>query len=130
MDTIEFINHVATGDAAKAKETINDLISQAAFEALDLKKKEIAQNAFNTPVVEESVKHIDTAYSWHGGQNSALYSFASTGGKIHDENHREKLKKEISDNLKTVQNNPTVSDYKGEDKKLSSLLTHVSKKSI
>lgn len=49
MDTIEFINQVASGDASKAKETINDLISKAAFEALDLKKKDIAQNVFNAP---------------------------------------------------------------------------------
>lgn len=55
MDTINFINQVASGDSAAAKETINDLISKAAFEALDLKKKEIAGTVFNSsePVVEE-----------------------------------------------------------------------------
>ena len=49
MDTIDFINQVAAGDSAAAKETINDLISKAAFEALDLKKKEIAGTVFNQP---------------------------------------------------------------------------------
>ena len=49
MDTIDFINQVAAGDSAAAKETINDLISKAAFEALDQKKKDIASTVFNTP---------------------------------------------------------------------------------
>lgn len=49
MDTIDFINQVASGDSAAAKETINDIISKAAFEALDLKKKEIAGTVFNIP---------------------------------------------------------------------------------
>lgn len=41
MDTIDFINQVASGDSAAAKETINDIISKAAFEALDLKRKKL-----------------------------------------------------------------------------------------
>lgn len=38
---------------------------------------------------------LRVAYGWHGGQFSALYSFASTGGTIHDEAHRRRLIEEI-----------------------------------
>lgn len=38
---------------------------------------------------------VETAYSWHGGQWSPLYSFASTGGRVHGEEHRQALVGEI-----------------------------------
>jgi hypothetical protein len=37
----------------------------------------------------------DTAYSWHGGQESALYSFASTDCTVHSEEHRRNLIGEV-----------------------------------
>ena len=40
MDVQTFINSVATGNAAEAKETLNDLLSARAFEALESKKIE------------------------------------------------------------------------------------------
>ena len=48
MDVQDFINSVATGNAAEAKDTLNDLLSARAFEALEAKKIEIAQNLFGT----------------------------------------------------------------------------------
>ena len=39
---------------------------------------------------------IQTAYDWHGGQDSALYSFASTGGVVWSEDHRRNLIGEIA----------------------------------
>lgn len=39
----------------------------------------------------------NTAYEWNGGQWSALYSFASTGGVVHSETHRRNLIIEIED---------------------------------
>jgi thymidine phosphorylase len=47
MNAQDFINSVATGNAAEAKDTLNDLLSARAFEALEAKKIEIAQNLFN-----------------------------------------------------------------------------------
>ncbi len=47
MDVQDFINSVATGNAAEAKNSLNDLLSARAFEALETKKIEIAQNLFN-----------------------------------------------------------------------------------
>ncbi len=47
MDVQDFINSVATGNASEAKETLNDLLSSRAFEALETKKVEIAQTLFN-----------------------------------------------------------------------------------
>ena len=47
MNAQDFINSVATGNAAEAKDTLNNLLSARAFEALEAKKIEIAQNLFN-----------------------------------------------------------------------------------
>jgi hypothetical protein len=47
MDTENFINQVATGDAAGAKETLNDLLSSRAFDMLDAKKIELAQALYS-----------------------------------------------------------------------------------
>jgi len=46
MDVQDFINSVATGNAAEAKDTLNNLLSARAFEALETKKVEIAQTLF------------------------------------------------------------------------------------
>ncbi len=46
MDVSNFINSVASGNAVEAKESLNDLLSARAFEALDAKKQEIAQSLF------------------------------------------------------------------------------------
>lgn len=73
-------------------------------------------------IAESSVgSHVSTAYSWHGGQNSALYSFASTGGIVHNEGHRNSLIGEINGNLHTIEKNPTVKEYQGEAEKLNAL---------
>lgn len=53
MDVQDFISSVATGNAAQAKETLNDLLSARAFEALEAKKIEIAKTLFNGPGEEE-----------------------------------------------------------------------------
>ena len=47
MDTQNFINQVATGDAVGAKELLNDLLASRAFEALDAKKIELAQTLYS-----------------------------------------------------------------------------------
>ena len=47
MDTQNFINQVATGDAAGAKETLNDLLSSRAFDMLDAKKIDLAQALYS-----------------------------------------------------------------------------------
>jgi hypothetical protein len=46
MDTQNFINQVATGNAVGAKELLNDLLASRAFEALDTKKIELAQSLY------------------------------------------------------------------------------------
>jgi hypothetical protein len=38
---------------------------------------------------------VETAYAWHGGGGSPLYSFASCGGVVHTEQHRAELVSEI-----------------------------------
>jgi hypothetical protein len=49
---------------------------------------------------------VQVAYEWHGGQGSALYSYASTGGTVHSAEHKADLLKEIQqawDEYKAVQ---------------------------
>ena len=38
-------------------------------------------------------------YNWHGGQDSPLYSFSSTGGVVHTEQHRADLVAEVQGNI-------------------------------
>ena len=56
MNAQDFINSVATGNAAEAKDTLNNLLSARAFEALETKKIEIAQTLFGGYQVEEEVE--------------------------------------------------------------------------
>jgi hypothetical protein len=60
MDTQKFIQQVASGEALQAKETLNDILSARAFEALDIKKQEIAQTLYNNG---ENIEVQDTADS-------------------------------------------------------------------
>lgn len=74
-------------------------------------------------------KHIDVAYSWHSGQSSPLYSFASTGGVVHNEEHRDDLNKEVDSNIafaSKYENDPKYkSEYFGETKKLQALKKYI-----
>jgi hypothetical protein len=58
MDVQKFIQSVATGNAAEAKDILNDLLSARAFESLDAKKIEIAQSLYGD---REEVEVQDTA---------------------------------------------------------------------
>lgn len=50
MNSLDIIKYAAQGDAAQAKEAINDLLSSVALDALDARKKEVAQNMFKQEV--------------------------------------------------------------------------------
>ena len=54
MTTETFINQLASGQAADAKETLADLLSARAFEALDARKQELASALFNGQQEEPS----------------------------------------------------------------------------
>ena len=58
MDTIDFINSVSVGNAAEAKDTLTDLLSTRAFDALNARKIDIAQTLFNDN--EEEQQEDDT----------------------------------------------------------------------
>ena len=47
MSTSEFIDELALGNSSNAKDMLNDMLSARAFEALEGRKVEIAQNIFN-----------------------------------------------------------------------------------
>ena len=46
MDISQFIDNVVAGNAAAAKENLNDILSAKAFEAIDGQKKDLARNLF------------------------------------------------------------------------------------
>lgn len=47
METSKFIDLVAAGEAAGAKDALNDLLSAKAYETLDARKVELAKTIFN-----------------------------------------------------------------------------------
>ena len=53
MSTTQFIDELAAGNASGAKDILNDMLSARAFEALEGRKVEIAQNIFNGSQVQE-----------------------------------------------------------------------------
>jgi len=58
MSTSIFIEQLAAGHAADAKETLSNLLSARAFEALDERKQELASTLFGGQV-EEEVEELD-----------------------------------------------------------------------
>ena len=58
METSNFINHLAAGNALEAKSALTDMLSAKAFEALDAKKVELAKTIFTGK--EETVEVQDT----------------------------------------------------------------------
>jgi hypothetical protein len=58
METIDFINSVSVGNAAEAKDTLTDMLSTRAFDALNARKIDIAQTLFNDD--EEEQQEDDT----------------------------------------------------------------------
>ena len=59
MDSKLFITQVMGGEASAAKDTLNDLLSARAFEALDARKQQIAQTLYGDGIVEEEVEQLD-----------------------------------------------------------------------
>ena len=57
MQTSEFISQIISGNSAKAKETLNDILSAKAFESLENRKIAMAQNMFSTESTE--VEQVD-----------------------------------------------------------------------
>lgn len=49
--------------------------------------------------IEDRRNFVELAYDWHGGQSSPLYSYASTGGTIHNRDHAVGLLHELNEIL-------------------------------
>ena len=63
MSTTQFIDELAAGNASGAKDILNDMLSARAFEALEGRKVQIAQNIFNgSQVQEEGVEITQEEY--------------------------------------------------------------------
>jgi hypothetical protein len=61
METIDFINSVSVGNAAEAKDTLTDMLSTRAFDALNARKIDIAQTLFNDDEEEEQEDDTEAA---------------------------------------------------------------------
>jgi hypothetical protein len=48
MSTLDFIHNVMSGNAVDAQSALNDVLSSKAFEALQDRKVDLAQNLFTT----------------------------------------------------------------------------------
>jgi hypothetical protein len=59
MSTTQFIDELAAGNASGAKDILNDMLSARAFEALEGRKVEIAQNIFNGSQVQEEEEEVE-----------------------------------------------------------------------
>lgn len=61
MSTADFIQQIASGDVVLAKESLNDLLSAKAFEALDAYKQELAKSIYSNEQesVQEEVEQLD-----------------------------------------------------------------------
>ena len=60
----------------------------------------------NRPLTECKINSaVNTAFNWHSGQGSPLYGFASTR-KVHDEDHRRRLLREIEHCIVTDKEKP------------------------
>lgn len=61
METSKFIDDLIAGNAAAAKETLNDLLSQKAFAALEDRKVEIAQSIYaNQDSEDQEGEEVDS----------------------------------------------------------------------
>lgn len=60
MDISQFIDNVVAGNAAAAKENLNDILSAKAFEAIDGQKKQLATNLFGGNSEETETQIQDT----------------------------------------------------------------------
>lgn len=59
---------------------------------------------------------VESAYEWHSGMSSYLYSFASLGGVLHKESWRGGLENEVESAIEAVQKNPSAYDPDELDK--------------
>ena len=59
MSTTQFIDELASGNASGAKDILNDMLSARAFEALEGRKVQIAQNIFNGSQVQEEQLNLE-----------------------------------------------------------------------
>lgn len=59
METTQFIDQLAAGEVAQAKETLTDILSAKAFEALENRKIEIAKSAFGGIEQNQDEEQVD-----------------------------------------------------------------------
>jgi hypothetical protein len=75
-----FIDQIATGDAIGAKDTMSDMLSAKAFEALDARKQELAASLFGGSQVQEEVENLSEQDIGNGYKMKMKHS---DKGRIH-----------------------------------------------
>jgi len=59
METKDFLKKVALGESSEAKEALDEILSNKAFQALEEKKKEIAQSYFGVNEAKDEEEKED-----------------------------------------------------------------------
>ena len=121
MDTIDFINSVSVGNAAEAKDTLTDMLSTRAFEALNARKIDIAQTLFNNDVVEEEVELTQEEYDQLDELSKATVRDYLKGSKSEAESQ---LRGDVSDkaaSLGRTQQDKDDSRYEGKKRAIAKL---------
>ena len=94
-----FIDQIATGDALGAKNTMSDMLSAKAFEALDTRKQELAASLFGGSKQQEEVEQVEEGTmtgitlgakvkNKQGGYNQDVHHKGETIGHIEAYKHR------------------------------------------
>jgi hypothetical protein len=63
------------------------------------------------PQIISKKRAVETAFNWHGGMSSPLYSFASTGGVVHNAKHFSELMLEVQSDLRWAAEKKRVGDF-------------------
>lgn len=58
METKDFVDNLVAGNAAAAKEALNDMLSARAFEALEARKVELAKTIYNGKEEEQEEPEV------------------------------------------------------------------------
>ena len=90
MSTSTFIEQLAAGHAADAKETLSNLLSAKAFEALDARKQELAASLFGGSPQQEEVEITQEEYDQLDeiSQKTAVKAFVTRAGREGDDDSK------------------------------------------
>ena len=91
----QFIDQLAIGDSSAAKDTLENIISNKAFEALDIYKKEMASSIFGGVNEAKEIKDESESEHYKAGHDYASDHAQDSGFKV---TARARKKEMLADN--------------------------------